>query len=117
MDGIHKSQSLRKTVSGTLLFNSVAPGIYAQSHGLLDAAYASGGHVSGYVYSSSDVTAETYCVHADRINDKCGRRDFIVCEDGSIRYAESKVRGTVKRDEGSIMSEGPRAGPHGQFQK
>src|SRR5262245_27750806 len=85
--------------------------------GSLDAEYAGGLHVSGYVYSSSGVTAETYCVHADRINDKCGNRDFIVCEDGVIRYNESDVRGTVKRDEGTPLSEAGGAGPGGQFQK
>jgi len=38
---------------------------------MIDAVYASGRPISGYVYSSSDTTAETYCVHADRANDKC----------------------------------------------
>jgi|SRR5215813_758641 len=85
--------------------------------GLLDAEYACGREISGYVYTSSDVTAETYCVHADRANDKCGRRDFIVCEDGTIRYTESNSRGTVKRDEGTPLSETGGAGPNGQFQK
>src|SRR5262245_3995535 len=85
--------------------------------GLIDQAYASGRPVSSYVYSSSDVTDETYCAHADRADDKCGRRDFIVCEDGIIRYTESKVRGTVKRDEGTPLSEAGGAGPGGQFQK
>jgi len=85
--------------------------------GLLDAEYACGREISGYVYTSSDVTAETYCAHADRANDKCGRRDFIVCEDGTIRYTESNSRGTVKRDEGTPLSETGGAGPAGRFQK
>jgi len=85
--------------------------------GLMDSEYASGRQVYGYIYSSSDVTAETYCAHADRANDKCGQRDFIVCEDGIIRYAESKVRGAVKRDEGTPLSEAGGAGLGGQFQK
>src|SRR5215468_6838557 len=85
--------------------------------GLLDAEYACGREISGYVYTSSDVTAETYCAHADRANDKCGRRDFIVCEDGIIRYTESNSRGTVKRDEGTPLSETGGAGPSGRFQK
>ncbi len=210
MDGIYKSQSLRKTANRWLLFYPLAPGIYARSYrcskiqfgwveiisqgcssrylvwwktpgnfrrhcqlpwlvsynrqfaflrrlylrigretstinvlrtihqnqatfyatnsrfatlgelaafGLLDPHYASGRHVYGYVYSSSDVTAETYCVHADRINDKCGHRDFIVCEDGIIRYNESNIRGTVKRDEGKALSESGAAVPNEQFPK
>jgi hypothetical protein len=68
--------------------------------GMVDAEYASGRPISGYVYSSSDTTAETYCVHADRANDKCGSRDFIVCEDGVIRFIESENRGSVRRGEG-----------------
>jgi hypothetical protein len=51
---------------------------------------------NGYVYSSSDITAKTYCVHADRANEKCGSRDFIVCEDGVIRFIESENRGAAK---------------------
>jgi len=84
--------------------------------GLLDPEYVNGRQVYGYVYWSSDVTAETYCVHADRANDKCGPRDFIVCEDGTIRYSESNSRGTVNRDEGKTISEGPGAGPAGKVQ-
>jgi hypothetical protein len=77
--------------------------------GLIDAEYASGRPISGYTYSSSDVTAETYCAHADRANDECGSRDFIVCEDGIIHYVESKVRGTAKRGAGTPLS-GPSTG-------
>ncbi|MCI0660715.1 MAG: hypothetical protein L0220_06550 [Acidobacteria bacterium] len=67
--------------------------------------YASGRPISGYVYSSSDVTAETYCVHADRANDKCGYRDYIICEDGVIRFAESEIKGTLKPGEGKALNE------------
>src|SRR5262245_46117119 len=68
--------------------------------GMIDAEYASGRPISGYVYSSSDITDETYCAHADRANDKCGSRDFIVCEDGVIRFIESETRGAVRRGHG-----------------
>jgi hypothetical protein len=67
---------------------------------MMDADYASSRPISGYVYSSSDTTAETYCVHADRANDKCGSKDFIVCEDGIIRFIESENKGAVRRGEG-----------------
>jgi hypothetical protein len=68
--------------------------------GMIDTAQANGSPVYGYVYSSSDTTAETYCVHADRANDKCGSRDFIVCEDGIIKFIESETKGAVRRGEG-----------------
>jgi len=85
--------------------------------GYIDAAQANGSPIYGYVYSSSDITAETYCAHADRANDKCGNRDFIICEDGVIRYNESKVKGTVNRNEGTPIGEARSAGSDGQFQK
>jgi hypothetical protein len=67
---------------------------------MVDAKYARERPISGYIYSSSGITAETYCVHADRANDKCGSRDFIVCEDGVIRFIESEAKGAVRRGEG-----------------
>jgi hypothetical protein len=67
---------------------------------MIDAVYAGGRPISGYVYSSSDITAKTYCVHADRANDKCGSRDFIVCENGIIRFIKSENKGAVRRGEG-----------------
>jgi hypothetical protein len=72
---------------------------------LLDQPYVSGKAISGYVYSVSDVSAETFCAHADRASDSAGTRDFIVCEDGAVRSKASKTRGTVKRGEGD--SPGP----------
>ena len=68
--------------------------------GLIDIEYAKGGPVAGYVYSSSDVSAGTHCVHADRANVRCSYKDFMVCEDGIIRYIEAKTKGTVRRGEG-----------------
>ncbi len=53
--------------------------------GLIDEIYASGQTIHGYKYSSSNVTADTYCVRAQRANPSCGGRDFIVCEDGDVR--------------------------------
>lgn len=71
--------------------------------GMVDTAIANGSPVNGYVYSSSDIAAQIYCVHADRANDKCGHRDFIVCEDGVIRFIESETKGAVRRGEGRPM--------------
>lgn len=68
--------------------------------GLIDSYYANGKTVSGYKYNSSDVTADTYCVRASLANPKCGSRNFIVCEDGGIRYVESPTFTLLKRGEG-----------------
>src|SRR5262245_2788366 len=68
--------------------------------GMVDSEYASGHPISGYIYLSSDVTTKTYCVHADRAKGKCAYRDFIICEDGVIRFRESETKGAVRRGEG-----------------
>jgi hypothetical protein len=75
--------------------------------GQIDSSYANGIPVYGYIYTSSDTTAETYCVHADRANDKCGSRDFIVCEDGIIRFIESENKDAVRRGEGKPIGASP----------
>ena len=70
---------------------------------LIDQNYLDGNAVSGYVYSSSGVSQKTYCVHAVRADDSVASRDFIICEDGIIRYVESKTPGLVKRGEGAEL--------------
>ena len=72
--------------------------------GLIDSNYASGLTISGYAYSTSDVSAETYCVHASRAADDCGSRDFIVCEDGVIRFVESETKIDIRPGEGTPLS-------------
>lgn len=72
--------------------------------GLLEEAYKKGQPISGYIYSSANVTAETYCVRAYRFHQRCGSRDFIVCEDGDIRYAESPSIKVLNHGEGSLLS-------------
>lgn len=71
--------------------------------GLIDDYYANGKTVSGYKYNSSDVTADTYCVRAYLANPKCGSRDFIICEDGDVRYVESPTITILKRGEGKPL--------------
>jgi hypothetical protein len=68
---------------------------------LIDRNYFGGNAVSGYVYTSSGVSPKTYCVNAVRAGDSVARRDFVICEDGAIRFAESKTPGPVNRGEGA----------------
>ncbi len=68
--------------------------------GLIDDYFANGTTISGYKYSFSDVTTDTYCVCAYRANPQCGDRDFIVCEDGEIRYVRTPTARILKRGEG-----------------
>jgi hypothetical protein len=71
--------------------------------GLLDKPYADGSAIQGYVYSASGVSKETYCVHAVRTDPAIASSDFTICEDGIIRYVESKTPGLVKRGEGAEL--------------
>ena len=71
--------------------------------GLIDKKYVSGTAVNGYVYSSSEASAKSYCVHAVRTNPAVASRDFVVCEDGIIHFVESKTPGLVKRGEGAAL--------------
>ena len=71
--------------------------------GILDHNYMNGVAVNGYVYSSSDVSEKTYCVQAVRTDPAIGSSDFIICEDGIIRYVASKTPGLVKRGEGAEL--------------
>jgi hypothetical protein len=71
--------------------------------GFLDKKYVSGIAVNGYVYSSSEVSEKTYCVHAVRTAPAVASRDFVVCESGIIHFVESKTPGLVKRGEGVAL--------------
>ncbi len=71
--------------------------------GLLDQNYANENAVSGYVYSTSEVSEKAYCVHAVRTDAAVAFHDFVICEDGIIRLAESKTPAVVKRGEGSAL--------------
>lgn len=72
--------------------------------GLIDEIYASGQTIYGYKYSSSNVTADTYCVRAHRATPICGDRDFIICEDGDFRYSQSSTITILKRGEGTLLN-------------
>jgi len=72
--------------------------------GLLERKYASGEPINGYIYTDTDVTADTFCIHADRQNDGTANRDFNIMEDGTIYYIEAKTKGTVERGQGTPLS-------------
>jgi hypothetical protein len=71
--------------------------------GLIDQSFANGSVIGGYVYSSSSVSNETFCVHAVRASNSVARCDFVICENGIIRFAESRTPGLVKRGEGAEL--------------
>lgn len=73
------------------------------SSSLIDRNYSGGNAVNGYVYSTSGVSKKTYCVHAVRTGAAVASRDFVTCEDGIIRYVESRTPSLVKRGEGAEL--------------
>ncbi len=95
---IHNSQMQFRQVN--LRFASLEE--LAESE-LLDQTYAGGDAISGYVYLSSSVSSGTYCVHAERASGAVGYRDFIICEDGIIRFVASEAPAIVRRGEGKPL--------------
>ncbi|MDX2033111.1 MAG: type II secretion system protein [Blastocatellia bacterium] len=73
---------------------------------LIDGNYANNTAVSGYVYNSTEATADQYCVQATRSAASTAYNDYNVIEDGTIRYSESKTPNPVPRGEGTPMSGG-----------
>jgi len=84
---------------------------------LLDKGYAAGTAINGYVYKDSDVTPDTYCVHADRASDSTANRDFNITERGIVHYIESPSKGTVERGSGTPISTSEAAGGGGDEKK
>lgn len=81
---------------------------------LLEKSYASGLPINGFIYTDSDVTADTYCVHADRQSDSTANRDFNITERGEVRYVESKTKATVARGEGTPLATASTGAPGAQ---
>jgi prepilin-type N-terminal cleavage/methylation domain-containing protein len=76
-----------------------------QEFGLIEANYANAAGVSGYVYNSTEATADKYCVQATRQAPTTGNRDFNVIEDGTIRFADVKTPAPIPHGEGTPLSE------------
>jgi type II secretory pathway pseudopilin PulG len=72
--------------------------------GLIDANYANGSAVSGYIYTSTEVSQDSYCVQATRQAPSTASRDFNVIEDGAIRYVESKTPSPIPHGEGAPLA-------------
>lgn len=73
---------------------------------LLDANYASGNAISGYVYTSTEADADKYCVQATRQSNNTAYKDFNIIEDGTIRQVESKSPNPIPHGGGTPLSGG-----------
>jgi len=54
----------------------------------------------GYKYSDSNVSITTFCIHADRIKNGMGNKDFLITESGELHFIETRTKGTVLRGQG-----------------
>ncbi len=72
---------------------------------LLGRNYAEGKTVSGYTYSITDLTTNSFTVHADRSTDTDGDMDFNVSEDGEVKQIVAVAKGTVPRGQGVMLTE------------
>lgn len=72
---------------------------------LLKKTFGEGKIISGYTYSSSDVTTNTFTIHADRVTDGDGYSDFNITEKGDVYKIENKAKGSVPRGQGQLVGE------------
>ena len=99
LQNIHKSQAQFNGVRGR--FGTLKE---LADDDLLEKSYASGLPVNGFIYTDSDISADTYCVHADRQGDTTATRDYNITERGVVHYVESATKGTVARNEGNPLA-------------
>jgi type IV pilus assembly protein PilA len=85
--------------------------------GLIDANYASGTAVSGYVYNSTEATPDKYCIQATRQATSTAYKDFNVTEDGTIRFIESDAPSAVPHGEGTPIGAAAGTGSGGDQPK
>lgn len=93
---IHQNESLYNTMKGR--FGTLKE---LNEASLIDSNYTSGAPAGGYIYTSTEATADQYCVQATRSTANTGYKDFNVTEDGTIRFNESKTPSPLPRGEGS----------------
>lgn len=72
--------------------------------GLIGQNFAAGTSVAQYVYTDVAVSSESYCVCANRANDKAGKRDFNIIEDGEVRYHESETKDSAICGKGKSLT-------------
>ncbi|MBO0722472.1 MAG: prepilin-type N-terminal cleavage/methylation domain-containing protein [Blastocatellia bacterium] len=104
-------ESLRSIHQAQAQFNGLKGGRFGtlkelSEAGLLDANYASGNPVNGYIYTSTEASADKYCVQATRQSSATAFKDFNVIEDGTIRYVEAENPSPIPHGEGTPYGAG-----------
>ncbi len=97
---IHRAQAQYYSAKGK--FTSLNDLVESE---MLGRKYGEGRTISGYTYTSTDVSPNTFTIHADRFSDGDGYNDFNVTEKGDIYQIENKTKGTVARGQGQLYGE------------
>jgi hypothetical protein len=95
---IHKAQmafKARKNTYATLQELAEA--------GLIDSGLLDEKGVSGYRFFNSDINSDTFCIHANRVKNGMGNKDFHITESGEIRFIKARIKGTVPRGQGTSL--------------
>lgn len=72
--------------------------------GMIQKEYAGSGTIKGYNFTDSEVTANTYTIHAVREHIGYGFRDFNMTEAGDIYYVENnRAKGLIPRGQGTLF--------------
>jgi prepilin-type N-terminal cleavage/methylation domain-containing protein len=72
---------------------------------LLGKNYGEGKTISGYTYTTTDLTKNSFTIHADRADNSSGDKDFSVSEDGDVRMIIAVEKGTVPRGQGVLLTD------------
>lgn len=96
---IHNSQAQFKAINGR--FGSLKELV---DMGLIGPNYAAGKPISQFIYTDASVSLDSYCVCANRVNDKAGNRDFNIIEDGEIRFHESETKSSAICGKGQSLT-------------
>jgi hypothetical protein len=99
---IHNAQARFKAIRGR--FGTLKE---LADTGLIGPNFAAGKPISQFVYADAAVSSDSYCVCANRANDKAGKRDFNIVEDGEIRYHESETKGSAICGKGQSLTQEP----------
>lgn len=100
---VHNSQAQYKAIKGR--FGTLKE---LADMDLIEPNYAAGKPISQFVYTDAAMpSSETYCVCANRMHDKTGKRDFNIIEDGEIRYHESETIGSAICGKGQSLTQVP----------
>ena len=95
---IHRAQTQYYSAKGK--FTTLTTLVDAE---MLRKSFGEGKTIGGYTYTTSEVSNNTFTIHADRASDGDGYSDFNVTEKGDVYHIENKTKGSVPRGQGELV--------------